>query len=92
MENDQISDATVIQIDVLDHNDLSFFYRTHDGSTATSFEGTPACTVTVSLDTYTRLLNGESTFEHEVTAGTIVISGDTHALRHIGKALRAENS
>lgn len=87
VENNQRSDG-LIAILVTDDTSLNFSY---DIATRTSHSGTTDnadCMVRMTSETFSRLLDGTSTFEREAYEGSLTISGDSHLLRHFGKSLR----
>lgn len=90
MENKQISTSKTIAINVVERDDLTFFYDTESKQTATVPKSTPICQIQVSKLTFDRLMSGSSTFEQEVSDGEIVISGDSQILREIGKFFRSK--
>ncbi len=73
---------------VIDQKDLSFTYDIDSGVTSSEINGQENCTIEVSEVTFNRLLDGTSTFEQEVTAGRLSISGDSQILRDLGKIFR----
>lgn len=80
--------STTIAVMVIDQKDLSFTYDIDSGVTSSEINGQENCTIEVSEVTFNRLLDGTSTFEQEVTAGRLSISGDNQVLRDLGKIFR----
>lgn len=91
MAENQISKNQIVEIEVIDDNNLSFFFDvTNNRSTSASKEAASA-KIEIKKDAYMRLFDGVSTFEVEASNGNLKISGDFAIIREFGKSLR-ENS
>lgn len=88
MNNDQISQSRLIEIVVLDRANLSFFFDSSNGSCLNTSKDKAASKITLNEDSYRSLFSGKTTFEQEVAAGNLKISGDSGMLRAFGNALR----
>jgi hypothetical protein len=89
--NDQLDEREFVFVNVDDDPTLSFTFDLATNSVVDNGEA-PQCTVKTTRESYTRLMKGTSTFEHEVDNNQMSISGDVSLLRKIGKAFRAQQS
>lgn len=86
MQQIQTSPVNVVFFDVIDDQNLSFYFDIDSKQLCKPED--PKCTVKLELEAYKLLLEGNSTFEKEASKGNLKISGDSLLLRNLGTSLR----
>jgi len=87
MTDVETSEENVIFFDVIDNNDLSYYFDTKTRKITVEVKE-PACTVRVSSNAYENLLHGKSSFEIEVSKGELKVLGNYLLLKEFGNAIR----
>ncbi len=88
MTNDQISNNSIISIEVLDNTSLNFLFDTQTGEPIINTNASASCKITLNELSFERLKQGQSTFEQEVQYGHLKIEGDHKVLRAFGRSIR----
>jgi hypothetical protein len=90
MTKDQISDNSVVSIEVIDKPSLNFYFDTQTSQTTNSVDS-PACTIKMNEVSFNRIFDGYSTFEQEVQNGYLKVEGNHQLLRQFGQLVRANS-